>query len=59
MIFFIALKTCMQERVDAGENELGSPSPLPSVFKEGWLRINKKLPFLSGADGVVSNFKQK
>jgi len=33
MIFFIALKTCMQERVDAGENELGSPSPLPSVFK--------------------------
>ena len=28
----------------------------PSVFKEGWLRcaINKKIPFLSGADGVVS-----
>jgi hypothetical protein len=24
------------------------------VFKEGWLRLNKKLPFLSGADGVVS-----
>ena len=26
----------------------------PSVFKEGWLRLNKKNPFLSGADGVVS-----
>ena len=35
--------------------------PFPSVFKEGWLRcaINKKTPFLSGADGVVSNFQQK
>ena len=28
--------------------------PFPSVFKEGWLRLNKKVPFLSGADGVVS-----
>ena len=27
----------------------------PSVFKEGWLRLNKKIPFLSGADGVVRN----
>ena len=33
--------------------------PFLSVFKER-LRcaINKKIPFLSGADGVVSNFKQ-
>src|SRR5262245_63193767 len=29
-------------------------SSFPSVFKEGWLRLNKKVPFLSGADGVVS-----
>ena len=35
--------------------EVGS---FPSVFKEGWLRLNKKIPFLSGADGVVSNFKK-
>jgi len=27
--------------------------PFPSVFKEGWLRLNKKVPFLSGADEVV------
>jgi hypothetical protein len=33
-------------------------APFPSVFKEGWLRHQKKIPFLSGADGVVSNFKQ-
>jgi hypothetical protein len=33
-------------------------STIPSVFKEGRLRLNKKIPFLSGADGVVSNFKQ-
>src|SRR5215472_7487335 len=33
--------------------------PFPSVFKEGWLRLNKKVPFLSGADGVVSKFQQK
>ena len=33
-------------------------SPIPSVFKEGWLRLNKKILFLSSADGVVSNFKQ-
>jgi hypothetical protein len=36
-----------------------TPGPVPSVFKEGWLRLNKKIPFLSGADGVVGNFKQK
>jgi len=37
------------------------PSSFPSFssFKEGSLRLNKKIPFLSGADGVVSNFKQK
>src|SRR5215831_5805370 len=29
-------------------------SSFPSVFKEGWLRLNKNVPFLSGADGVVS-----
>src|SRR5215831_11122282 len=29
-------------------------SSFPSVFKEGWLRLNKKVPFLNGADGVVS-----
>jgi hypothetical protein len=32
--------------------------PFPSVFKQGRLRLNKKIPFLSGADAVVSNFKQ-
>src|SRR5262249_47147837 len=26
-------------------------SSFPSVFKEGWLRLNKKVPFLGGADG--------
>jgi hypothetical protein len=31
---------------------------IPLLFKEGWLRLNKKIPFLSGADGVVSKFKQ-
>jgi len=29
-------------------------SSFPSVFKEAWLRLNKKVPYLSGADGVVS-----
>ena len=32
--------------------------PIPLLFKEGWLRLNKKIPFLSGADGVVIKFKQ-
>ena len=27
---------------------------IPLLFKEGRLRLNKKVPFLSGADGVVS-----
>src|SRR5215813_8796831 len=36
-----------------------TPGPNPSVFKEGWLRLNKKIPFLSGAGGVVSKFRQK
>ena len=31
--------------------------PFPSVFKGG-CAINKKDPFLIGADGVVSKFKQ-
>jgi hypothetical protein len=34
----------------------GSSATRP--FKEGWLRLNKKIPFVSGADGVVGNFKQ-
>src|SRR5215813_4020439 len=34
-------------------------SSFPSVFKEGWLRLNKKVPFLNGADGVVSKFQQR
>jgi hypothetical protein len=34
-------------------------SSFPSVFKEGWLRLNKKVPFLSGADEVVGKFQQK
>ena len=29
--------------------------PIPLLSKEGWLRLNKKIRFLSGADGVVSN----
>jgi hypothetical protein len=32
--------------------------PIPLLFKEGRLRLNKKIPFRSGADGVVSNFKE-
>jgi len=31
---------------------------IPLLFKEGWLRLNKKIPFLIGADGVVSKFRQ-
>ena len=33
---------------------LSEASSLPSVFK-WWLRLNKKLPFLSGADGWLVN----
>jgi hypothetical protein len=32
--------------------------PFPSFSRRGGGAINKKIPFLSGADGVVSNFKQ-
>src|SRR5215467_11984204 len=41
---------------EAGGGEWGRlrEGPFPSVFKEGWLRFNKKFPFLSDADGVVS-----
>jgi hypothetical protein len=46
-------KVCWVRRI---ANDWSKPSPL--LFKEGWLRLNKKIPFLSGADGVVSNFKQ-
>src|SRR5262249_13975963 len=31
-------------------------SYIPLLFKEGWLHLNKKIPFLSGADGMVSKF---
>src|SRR5262245_36033677 len=34
--------------------QLQEAGSFPSVFKEGWLRLKKKVPFLSGADGVVS-----
>jgi hypothetical protein len=34
------------------------PAPSPLLSKEGRLRLNRKIPFLSGADGVVNNFKQ-
>jgi hypothetical protein len=30
----------------------------PPFSKEGWLRLNKKIPFLSGADGVVIKFQR-
>jgi len=33
-------------------------APLRSFSRRGGCAINKKIPFLSGADGVVSNFKQ-
>jgi len=33
-------------------------APIPLLSKEGWLRHQQKIPFLSGADGVVSKFKQ-
>src|SRR5215475_9540151 len=31
----------------------------PPFSRRGGCAINKKIPFLSGADGVVGNFKQK
>jgi hypothetical protein len=30
---------------------------IPLLFKEGGCAINKKIPFLSGADGEVSKFQ--
>jgi hypothetical protein len=33
--------------------------PNPLLYKQGWLRLNKKIPFLGGGDGVVSNFNQE
>jgi len=32
--------------------------PIPSFQRRSGCAINKKIPFLSGADGVVSNFKR-
>jgi hypothetical protein len=40
-------------------SEVNDAKPNPLLFKEGSLRLNKKIPFLSGADRVVSNYKQK
>src|SRR5215468_6999901 len=33
--------------------------PFPSFQRRGGCATNKKAPFLSGADGVVSDFQQK
>jgi hypothetical protein len=33
-------------------------SPSPLLFKEGTLRLNEMIPFLSGADGVVSKMSR-
>jgi len=49
---------CLSQAISKSMTALGASSFL-SVFKEGWLRLNKKFPFLSGADGVVSKFQQK
>src|SRR5262245_16113289 len=34
-------------------------APFPSFSRRGGCAINKKVPFLSGADGVVSKFRQQ
>src|SRR5215468_10795625 len=39
-----------------GDCETG---PFPSFSRRGGCAINKKIPFLSGADGVVRKFQQK
>jgi hypothetical protein len=44
------------KRTEMSQLRAGS---IPLLFKEGRLRLNKKFPFQSGADGVVRNFKQK
>src|SRR5215468_3766862 len=49
---------CLSQAISKSMTALEANS-FPSVFKEGWLRLNKKVPFLSGADGVVSKFQQK
>src|SRR5215831_17882528 len=49
---------CLSQAISKSMTALEASS-FPSVFKEGWLRLNKKVPFLSGADGVVSKFQQK
>src|SRR5215475_8199021 len=43
-----------------GRGEWGGceTGPFPSFSRRGGCAINKKIPFLSGADGVVRNFKQ-
>src|SRR5262245_17089950 len=49
---------CLSQAISKSITALEASS-FPSVFKEGWLRLNKRVPFLSGADGVVSKFQQK
>src|SRR5215470_15003001 len=49
---------CLSQAISKSMTALEAIS-FPSVFKEGWLRLNKKVPFLSGADGVVGKFQQK
>ena len=44
---------CLSQAISKSMTALEASS-FPSVFKEGWLRLNKKASFLSGADGVVS-----
>src|SRR5262245_53511454 len=44
---------CLSQAISKSMTALEASS-FPSVFKEGWLRLNKKVPFLSGADEVVS-----
>src|SRR5215471_14113610 len=41
----------------SNEKMEGGCGPIPFLFKEGWLRLNKNIPFLRGADGwlVISN----
>jgi hypothetical protein len=54
---FPLLSEALLSQLSCAYRKWMTASPIPSVFKEGWLRL-KKIPFLSGADGVVSNFKQ-
>jgi hypothetical protein len=48
----------LRMRIGVAARSTVEASPIPLLFKEGRLRLNKKIPFLSSADGVVSNFKQ-